>query len=202
MIAVDCDGVLLDYHHAYALAWERAFGSFPKLKNKNAYWPTDRWAVGRLREERLHVFRKQFDHAFWRSMPALEGALEACQLLVAHGCKLICVTAMEPDFESHRFENLKDLGFPIEQVVATGDGATGRSPKADVLNEMRPAAFVDDFAHYFVGVDPNIHRALVTREQDGSPNVGDVLKFSDTTHTNLLDFAQWWIEKESVETAK
>lgn len=188
----------IHYNHAYALAWERAFGTLPRLKNNNAYWPADRWDIHHLREERLHVFRKQFDHHFWSSMPALDGAVEACNLLVSRGFRLICVTAMEPEFEAHRLSNLKNLGFPIEQVIATGDSSGEKrlkSPKADILNELKPVAFVDDFAHYFVGVDSSIHRALVMREPDGSPNFGEVMQHSDTTHSNLLDFAKWWVGK-------
>jgi phosphoglycolate phosphatase-like HAD superfamily hydrolase len=197
VIAIDGDGVMFDYGHAYALAWARTFGSFPKLKNKNAYWPTDKWEVSHLHENLLHIFRKQFDGSFWSSMPPLTGAVEACNMLVADGYRLVCVTAMEPEFESNRLSNLKKHGFPIDQVIATGDSSRGgdRSPKADVLNELKPVAFVDDFIHYFVGVDPAIHRALITREPDGSPNHGEVMKFSDTSHINLLEFARWWIAK-------
>lgn len=39
LIALDADGVLLDYSLAYAHLWERAFGYFPKELDKNAYWP-------------------------------------------------------------------------------------------------------------------------------------------------------------------
>lgn len=53
LIALDADGVLLDYSLAYAHLWERAFGYFPKELDKNAYWPLDRWEVEALDGERL-----------------------------------------------------------------------------------------------------------------------------------------------------
>ena len=55
LIALDADGVLLDYSLAYAHLWERAFGYFPKELDKNAYWPLDRWEVEALDGERLSI---------------------------------------------------------------------------------------------------------------------------------------------------
>ncbi len=45
IIALDADGVLLDYHVAYRSAWHKAFNHLPTLKDPNAYWPIDRWDV-------------------------------------------------------------------------------------------------------------------------------------------------------------
>jgi beta-phosphoglucomutase-like phosphatase (HAD superfamily) len=45
IIALDADGVLLDYGLAYAGAWQKAFGQFPPERDPLAYWPTDRWDV-------------------------------------------------------------------------------------------------------------------------------------------------------------
>ncbi len=52
-IALDADGVLLDYHAAYGAAWERAFGIEPKIRDSQAYWPIDRWMVEHLSGTRL-----------------------------------------------------------------------------------------------------------------------------------------------------
>jgi len=48
IIALDADGVLLDYNAAYRFAWYRAFGELPELLDANAYWAIDRWNVRRL----------------------------------------------------------------------------------------------------------------------------------------------------------
>jgi beta-phosphoglucomutase-like phosphatase (HAD superfamily) len=37
IIALDADGVLLDYGLAYAGAWERAFGQYPRERDPQAY---------------------------------------------------------------------------------------------------------------------------------------------------------------------
>lgn len=51
IIALDADGVLLDYNLAYAGAWARAFGAYPAQKDPLAYWAMDRWQVERLAGE-------------------------------------------------------------------------------------------------------------------------------------------------------
>lgn len=192
LIALDADGVLLDYSAAYAGAWERAFGSKPALQNPNAYWPTDRWGVPRLVGRDLDALRAAFDDHFWSTIPAVEGALRGCQMLEEAGYELICVTALDPRNHAARERNLRELGFPIKQVIATDNEGRDSSPKAAVLNSLNVAAFVDDYGPYLKGVASTIHRALILRDPDGSPNLADGVSHADSTHRNLLEFSRWW----------
>ena len=66
VIALDADGVLLDYHLAYADAWQRAFGEYPAERDPQAYWPMDRWKVPKLRLWRRSRFRSEFGELFLR----------------------------------------------------------------------------------------------------------------------------------------
>jgi hypothetical protein len=191
-IAIDCDGVLLDYATAYGAAWRRAFGEHPTLQDAHAYWPMDRWGVPRLAGEELQRLRAVFDEEFWSTIPSMPGAVEACQILLSNGYQLVCVTALDDQYASARAQNLFDLGFPIHQVITTGNDATVKSPKAAALSDLKPVAFIDDFAPYLVGIGSGIHKALVMRDPVGSPNKGDALKHSDSQHADLLDFARWW----------
>ena len=193
MIALDADGVLLDYHSAYRLAWFKAFGVLPEVRDAQAYWPIDRWDVKTLEGEALEHFRAQFDQEFWSTIPAILGAVEACHRLVEQGYELVCVSAIESKYETARFENLQGHGFPIGRVIATSANVELESPKAKALRKLNPVAFVDDYAPYFSGVEQKIHKALLLRECNGSPNVGDNLSLVDSTHTNLLKFSKWWI---------
>ncbi|WP_182286598.1 HAD family hydrolase [Comamonas testosteroni] len=194
IIALDADGVLLDYNLAYASAWERVFGERPVLKQPDAYWAMERWDVASLQGEALNRFRTSLDAQFWSSIPAIAGALQACEQLCAAGYELVCVSAIKPQFAEARQLNLRRLGFPIARVIATsGRAAPGLSPKAQVLAQLQPLAFVDDFLPYFEGVGARIHKALVLREQGGSPNAGPGLKRIDSTHANLAGFARWWL---------
>ena len=94
LMALDADGVLLDYNLAYAAAWERAFGTRPQLRNPQAYWAIDRWGVATLEGEALNRLRASFDEAYWSSIPANSGAVQACEALVAAGYELVCVSAV------------------------------------------------------------------------------------------------------------
>ena len=197
VIALDADGVLLDFHLAYASAWQRAFGHYPDERDPQAYWPMDRWKVPRLGMFRRRRFKSEFGELFWSTVPPMEGAVQACHRLREAGFDLVCVSALDVRFEEARLHNLRNLDFPIERVIATGNRETERSPKADVVEELRPVAFVDDYLPYFLGVSPMIHRALVLREPSGSPNVGDLLVHIDSQHADLASFSRWWLAKNS-----
>lgn len=69
IIALDADGVLLDYGLAYASVWERAFGQRPVERDKDAYFPFNRWAVEFLDGDRLAALRARMDEQFWSCVP-------------------------------------------------------------------------------------------------------------------------------------
>jgi len=195
LIALDADGVLLDYNHAYGQSWERAFGVKPRLVNPNAYWAIDRWDVPRLSGSALDRLRATFDEEFWTTVPAIDGAINACHALCEAGYELVCVSALPVKFEAARLKNLEELGFPIKRVIATDNDQTGVSPKARVLDALKPTAFVDDYLPYLKGVHPDIHSALILREPHGSPNQGEDLSLASSQHMNLSEFAAWWVQR-------
>jgi len=195
LIALDCDGVLLDFHLGYASAWARAFGQVPAERDPLAYWPMDRWEVERLDPERRVLFRAAFDEHFWTTMPPLPGALEACHRLHDAGFDLVCVSALELEFEAARLRNLRDLGFPIERVIATGNAEGKRSPKADAIERLSPVAFVDDYLPYLRGVPGHVHTALVLRAPNGSPNEGVELSLAKSVHDDLPGFVDFWLKR-------
>lgn len=195
IIALDADGVLVNYHEAYADAWAQAFGTRPAVLDPAAYWPMDRWDVRRLDGEELATFRACFGADFWSAVPSIPGAVDACLDLVAAGYELVCVTAMDAHFESARQRNLDSHGFPISRVIATANIVSGVSPKAAALCALRPVAFVDDYLPYMRGIPKDIHAALVLRERNGSPNRGGDLTHVNSQHKDLADFASWWLNQ-------
>jgi len=196
-IALDADGVLLDYARAYAHAWTKYSGAVPVQHDPHAYWPMQRWGVPQLAGRALEEFRAHFDEVFWSSIPAVAGALEACELLANNGYELVCVTALDARHARARNKNLLSLGFPITRVITTSMYAPLESPKAAVLRALKPLAFVDDFGPYFAGVGPDIHKALVVRDPNGSPNTQEVMTLVDSKHEDLHGFARWWLERDS-----
>lgn len=69
------------------------------------------------------------------------------------------------------------------------------SPKATIINSLKPAAFVDDYLPYMTGINTDIHRALITRDPEGSPNVGPRMGGISSLHSNLEDFAKFWLSR-------
>lgn len=137
IIALDGDGVLLDYHQAYRQAWHKAFGVLPALKDALAYWPMDRWDVRQLDGADHDQFRQCFDDYFWFTVPAIPGAVDAALKLHQAGYELVCVSALDSQFQSARLQNLRDLGFPIERVIATPNSPGQASPKAEALRHTQ-----------------------------------------------------------------
>lgn len=170
LIALDCDGVLLDYNLAYAKAWLRFTGVYPAESDPQAYWPMDRWDVQQLVGDQLAMFRAAFDTEFWSSIPPIAGAVEACHQLHDHGYQLVCVTALDDRFVRARLKNLRDLGFPIEKIFGVSHQVGPKSPKADIIENIQPVAFVDDFLPYLAGIRSETHTALILRGPNGSPN--------------------------------
>lgn len=193
ILALDADGVLLDYSTAYARAWQRAFDRHPVERDPTAYWPIDRWGVERLVGAPLERFRACFDTEFWSTIPAIDGAIEGCHALHDAGFTLVCVSALELRHQAARLKNLCVLGFPIDRVVATGSAASAASPKASALAELDPLAFVDDYLPYLRGLKSSIHTALVLRQPTGSPNAGVAPASVGSQHVDLLAFSRWWL---------
>jgi phosphoglycolate phosphatase-like HAD superfamily hydrolase len=193
ILALDADGVLLDFNLSYAGAWQRAFGTHPAERDPLAYWPHERWDVEILEGARWEHFLSHFDEGFWSSVPALGGAIDACHRLHDAGFDLVCVTALEARFEKARLRNLRELGFPIERVIATGNAGELHSPKAEFVAALKPQAFVDDYLPYLRGVPAEVHTALIVRSPNGSPNVGDELKLARSVHEDLAAFADAWL---------
>lgn len=117
IIALDADGVLLDYGLAYASAWQKAFGTYPGERDPLAYWPIDRWEVERVEGDRLDLLRRAFDNEFWSSIPPVPGAIEACHKLAAAGYELVCVTALPAEFRAAREHNLRLHGFEARRCL-------------------------------------------------------------------------------------
>ncbi len=195
VIALDADGVLLDFHLAYAHAWRRVFGTFPAERDPLAYWPMDRWDVPRLGLIGKWRFRAAFDEGFWSSVPSMPGAVRACHRLADAGYELVCVSALEERFEAARLRNLRALQFPIERVIATGHHDLAHSPKAAAVEAIGAEVFVDDYLPYFRGVAASVHTALVLRAPNGSPNAGPELGLASSVHQDLAAFAESWLAR-------
>jgi hypothetical protein len=188
IIALDCDGVLLDYGLAYGVAWNRAFGEAPILHNPNAYSPIDRWKVPMLSGQALEQLRGAFDEVFWSSIPAIDGALEACQLLVDAGHELVCVTAISDLHQPARRRSQKRLGFDCDVMQLRE--ASRRNPKAFALNALIALPLWTTLRHIW-SRRRNHPQSSYLEDQTVAQTWASV-ELANSTHGNLSDFAHWW----------
>lgn len=195
LIGLDADGVLIDYHAGYAMAWEKAFGERLKVRNPNGYHPRHYWDVPTLDTAgRLHLLEHGFTREVWGSMPAMPGAVDACKLLRSAGYRLTCVTALNPDFGDARAANLRELGFQLEGVHAVGASMQG-NPKSAKIHQLQPVAFIDDYLKYLSGLPAGTWRALIEGRPDHSPNRDPALENPDSRHLSLFQFAVSWLAR-------
>lgn len=182
LIVLDCDGVLLDYNLAYASQWKRVFGTYPREKDPKGFFPWERWDIHMFDDEQKKKWNDHSDFHFWSTMPAIPGALESCRRLVEYGYDLVCVTALDPEHLEARKKNLVDLGFPLNDVIATGRMAEG-NPKAAIINKLAPDFFVDDHLPYFESIHPDISCIWIDRSDKKEHGLQDCYLCFD-----LMDF--------------
>ena len=195
LLALDCDGVLLDYNAAFPGVWRAAFGTELKLAVPASYHASAAYGIEFRDDAHRVAFFAAFGEEAWSKMPALPGALEACMRLSKAGYELVCVTSMPVAFQAARVRNLLELGFPIETVFAVGRPGTD-NPKREVLNRLMPLAFVDDLAHNFRQVDPAVHKALVHGGEHDNPNSDEHRVMADSVHADLAGFAHVWLARD------
>ncbi|CAF4060244.1 unnamed protein product [Rotaria sordida] len=195
-IALDCDGVLLDHHTTFAQVYEKAFGKQLTVVSPTSYRAADKYGV-KLTSEEEDQFYAVWDAEAWRTMPMLDGSLEACHLLHQAGYELVCVTAMPPRFADHRLENFRSHGFPIDRVIGTGwDGENpSNNPKKQAIEELHPVVFVDDSRRNFKDIQ-GVHTRLVfiDRYHDEPKQFSNI--YYDVKYPSLLAFVHDFLNTE------
>lgn len=187
IIALDCDGVLLDYNHTYGIIYEKSFGIKPKIVNNEAYHANNYFNLSMTDDEKK-VFFSVFDKEGWKDMKALPQAIEAVDLLDALGFEIVCVTAMPHHAEKDRLFNLKNLGFKIDKVIATGSSINGENPKKKYIEQIKPQYFADDLLHNFHNIETDTKFVLIEWKSFDSPNHGQDFNIAHYRHDNLYNF--------------
>lgn len=187
IIALDCDGVLLDYNHTFGIVYEKSFGIKPKIANCNAYHAVNYYDLS-MNEDEKNIFYSVFDKEGWKNMQALPQAIEAVDLLNDLGFEIVCVTAMPLHAENDRLFNLKNLGFKIDKVIATGGSINGKNPKKKYIEELNPQYFVDDLLHNFHDIEADTKFVLIEWKSFDNPNNGLDLNIAHYKHDNLYNF--------------
>ena len=158
LIALDADGVLVDYRQRFGDVWALLRGHAPVLVNERSYHPLGSYAISR-EEWTAHrtAFFDLFNREGWRHIPAKPGAAAACRALIAAGFDLVCVTSMPRHRWQDRLACLQDQGFPIDHVATCPrltQGVMAHHPKQPYLARLRATFMVDDLAENFHGIQP------------------------------------------------
>ncbi|CAF2127128.1 unnamed protein product [Rotaria magnacalcarata] len=197
IIALDCDGVLLDSHATFAQIYEKVFGKQLTVVSPKSYHASTVYDVTFTAEEK-NRFYEVWDAEGWRTMPMIDGALQACNLLHEAGYELVCVTAMPTCFTEHRLENFRSHGFPIDRVISTGYDQENpkNNPKRNTIEAMHPVAFVDDLRRNFKDIQ-GVHTKFVfiDKECHDDPNQYDNIYY-DVKYPSLLAFVNDFLQEE------
>lgn len=191
IIAIDADGVMLDYNAAFAVVFEKAFGRKLELVDAAAFHATNQWGLAAMSPEEKSAFYEAADqHGIWRSMPAFPGAVQAVQKLHDMGYEMVCVTSMPTEHGPDRLANLKALGFPIERVIATHRHGN-ENPKKAPIEELAPVFFIDDLLKNFEGIQaPGTKLVYLDRGYSDAPNARHGAIRRDVTVSSLENFVE------------
>jgi hypothetical protein len=187
-IVLDCDGVLLDYSEAYKRVYEQHFSETLSIINPLAFHSEEYYGISFTDERRLD-FEAAFNRLGWCSMQALPGAIEATHLLKKAGYSIHIVTSIPMEARLSREQNLRNLGFMIDEVITTGQKIGSANPKRDFIHDIHPDFFVDDMMANFQDIDCATHFVLIENRLVCAEN--QKLKESISIfsqHTQLLDF--------------
>ncbi|CAF1492790.1 unnamed protein product, partial [Adineta steineri] len=191
IIALDCDGVLLDYHATFAQIYEQTFGKKLTVVSPKAHYAERKYNVN-FNDDEKEEFKQVWNEYGWRRMPMHDGALEACLLLHEAGYELICVTAMSSSFIEHRLENFRLHGFPIDKIISSGYDKDNfnNNPKRKIIEDLNPVVFVDDLRRNFNNIQ-HVHTKLIfiDHQREDDPNQHDNIYY-DAKYGSLLEFVK------------
>lgn len=160
-IAVDCDGVILDFDQVFPLIGEHALGRpLPRL---NRIYELD-VRYGLTPDDLGRVFQAYLTHPQgWQGLPLIDGAASVLRALRALGHPLHVVTGIDPALSDLRVANLAAHGIEIDDIHCVG---MGRQSKRDVIARLDPGMFFDDRLHLLEEVPAVPHRVWIDRNDD------------------------------------
>lgn len=190
-IVLDCDGVLLDYNETYGRVLNNFFQKEISIKDSLAYHAENYYELVWKNNTERETFFEYFNIHGWSNMKALPKALEATQLLKDMGYHICVVTSIPQTAKNMRKTNLLELGFPIDEVIATGKKEGLNNPKKKYIENISPEYFVDDLLVNFQDINSSTNFVLIDIPAKDNPN--NLLKNTISLHSehySLWDFVQ------------
>ncbi|CAF1082732.1 unnamed protein product [Didymodactylos carnosus] len=206
VIALDCDGVLLDYCKTFGQIYQQTFGKDVVVVNPRSFDAKNMYGIEFTPEEEIDFYTK-FDEHGWHSMPMLDGALEACDLLHEAGYELVCVTTMSEKFVEQRLRNLKQHGFKIDRVIGRQihhklpndflKQDEHPNPKKEAIEKLKPVVFVDDLKRNFKDIQCDYTKFVYIdgEHTDDHPNLNDDTPYH-YRYRSLIEFVKDFLKHE------
>lgn len=210
LIALDCDGVLLDYIETYKHLYEKMFNTKVIPVNPRSYNVDKNLGIDWTgREKKQDEFYEFFAQNGWKMMNPLPGAIEATRHMVDLGYEIVVVTSMPEEKAIDRAMNLKDVGIPFADVIACGSHSTakeGFNLKERHLKKLNPEFFVDDLLSNFHNVSHIMKCVFIdwSCENNDVWNAHHHDKKVDVfdTHESLFDFSKKHLNLSPVKKNK
>ncbi len=164
-VALDCDGVLLNFDHSFARVASEALGR-PVIKLNNRYELNDRYGLSDRDFQFAWDALDDHEHG-WKNMAILPGAVESVARLREQGASIHLVTGIQNRLAECRLANLLAHAIEVESIHCVGDG---KASKTAILRDLRPSVFVDDRLFLLNDADFVPHRAWVDHGDDQHGN--------------------------------
>lgn len=140
IIALDADGVILNFHDKFALAASEILNR--PIHELNSSYSLER-RFGITSDELTRVWDHFAQSQYWRTIEPLDGAIAAIQDLRKSGHDEIhVVTAIPEKHRLDRHHNFKRIGFEPHAIHCVEH--TTRYAKVPPIEAIRPLVFVDD----------------------------------------------------------
>lgn len=197
VIALDCDGVMLNYLDTYKKLYDEMFNTDVKVVNPRSFAPNMHFGISWTeRQEDKLAFQVFFDENGWKNMKALPGAVEATKHMKELGFDIVVVTSIPKNKDLDRMINLEKAGFPINDLIACGAHSStipGSNLKEPYLKKIMPQYFVDDLLSNFHNVSDIMKCVLIDwsceNNDDWNSNKKEQIVEVFDTHEYLLDFS-------------
>lgn len=140
LVVSDVDGVVLDFYKGAARVLEEMLGR-PMVKVDSRPATRHRYGLTKEQYQRMRVVMRTHPHG-WGSLPTLPGAVDAIRSLKDAGYEVSFLSSCGQALHDLRRANLDRIGLRDCQLICVEDA--DKNAKGAVLDELQPAAFIDD----------------------------------------------------------
>ena len=175
-IALDVDGVLLDFTKASDDYMKKHFGKEPIILiddfNLSITSMQKRYGLNSDKDVLL-LLDEMVANGFYKNIPAFKGVKEAVEKIKEKNFKIVIITAIHDGAKEDRLVNLlNEVNLIPDEIFCVGMGKS----KSQIIADLKPDIFVDDRMKYLKGGDKVFHSVWVDQEesQDGDETLVNV----------------------------